>query len=349
MSDETTFVPPALVRDYRRLLRLFPYAHRRAHGAEMLGHLLDGATPGRSRPTRPEVVDLLRAAAREWVLAPFGSTPEQRRSAAGWLLVLLPLVLAGPAMVALGSAASAVLVHDGAVVDGQIGSLLAWSPLLLSWVLWVCGMLALAGGLHRVALSALAVAAASGWVVLLGLSVVGTVYRGLFPVFTAMGWVVALTALAAAAGIRCVSVSLVGRIRSRSSMAAAAVAATLPVAAVVRVGIADDDSWIPAPSSTMLLGNGAMFVGLVVVSGVVLATRRGRHALPVLAGVGTAVGLGRIGLFASQLRQLDVVDAGNVAALLAASVAVASVLRWVVNRVDELGQARARLRAELAG
>jgi len=64
----------------------------------------------------------------------------------------------------------------------------------------------------------------------------------------------------------------------------------------------------------------------------------------VLAGVVVGVGLGRIGLFASTFRQMDVVDLGNVVGLLAFSLAATLVVRWVVNRVDELAEARAQLR-----
>ncbi len=44
---------------YRRLLALFPAAHRRRYQEEMLATLLDGADPGQRSPRRREVLDLL--------------------------------------------------------------------------------------------------------------------------------------------------------------------------------------------------------------------------------------------------------------------------------------------------
>ncbi|MGW4400070.1 hypothetical protein ACWEHA_32680 [Amycolatopsis nivea] len=44
-----------LERRYRRLLALYPRAHRAAHGEEMLGVLLDGAG-SRSTPGQPKRV-----------------------------------------------------------------------------------------------------------------------------------------------------------------------------------------------------------------------------------------------------------------------------------------------------
>ena len=49
---------------YRRLLRWFPAEHRALHQEEMLGVLMAGAEPGRTRPSRAESADLLLGAAR---------------------------------------------------------------------------------------------------------------------------------------------------------------------------------------------------------------------------------------------------------------------------------------------
>ncbi len=49
----------ALERRYRRLLGLYPPEHRERYEQEMLAVLLDGAEPGRSRPTVRETVDLV--------------------------------------------------------------------------------------------------------------------------------------------------------------------------------------------------------------------------------------------------------------------------------------------------
>ena len=56
--------PAGLEICYRRLLRWFPAEHRALHQEEMLGVLMAGAEPGRTRPGRAESVDLLLGAAR---------------------------------------------------------------------------------------------------------------------------------------------------------------------------------------------------------------------------------------------------------------------------------------------
>ncbi|MBO2456156.1 hypothetical protein [Actinomadura violacea] len=49
---------------YRRLLALYPAAHREAHGPEMLSVLMSTARPGRNRPSPAETADLVLGAAR---------------------------------------------------------------------------------------------------------------------------------------------------------------------------------------------------------------------------------------------------------------------------------------------
>ncbi|HUB39698.1 MAG TPA: hypothetical protein VMA72_12675 [Streptosporangiaceae bacterium] len=49
---------------YRRLVRWYPADHRAVHQEEMLGVLMAGAKPGRSRPSLAESADLLLGAAR---------------------------------------------------------------------------------------------------------------------------------------------------------------------------------------------------------------------------------------------------------------------------------------------
>jgi hypothetical protein len=56
--------PAGLEDRYRRLLRWYPAAHRAVHQEEMLGVLMAGAEPGRSRPGLTESADLLLGAAR---------------------------------------------------------------------------------------------------------------------------------------------------------------------------------------------------------------------------------------------------------------------------------------------
>jgi hypothetical protein len=56
--------PAGLEGRYRRLLRWYPAGHRAVHREEMLGVLMAGAGPGRSRPGLTESADLLLGAAR---------------------------------------------------------------------------------------------------------------------------------------------------------------------------------------------------------------------------------------------------------------------------------------------
>ena len=56
--------PVGLETRYRRLLRWFPAEYRAQYQEEMLGVLMAGAEPGRTRPSRAESADLLLGAAR---------------------------------------------------------------------------------------------------------------------------------------------------------------------------------------------------------------------------------------------------------------------------------------------
>ncbi|MEL7977559.1 hypothetical protein AAG589_16970 [Isoptericola sp. F-RaC21] len=330
-------VVPALVRDYRRLLRLFPFAYRRAHGAEMLGHLLDAAAPGRSRPARGEVVDLLRAAAREWVLAPLGSTAERRRWGAVGVLVVLSVVLGYPAAASIGGAAG--ILGRG----GGLHGVLAFAPLAPGWALWTVGLLTLAVGTVRGAAVVLGAAAGTSWVLLGGMAYLGPSGGGLFPVLSGLGWGLALTATAMAAGVLAGLQGLAqGRRRSeRAVRVAAALGALMPVVAVVRAALGVP-AWFPEYASPVTdLSGGTVVVGTCLLVGGLLVARRARQALPVLAGVGAAVVVGRTGLMGSRgLEPMDVVDVGNLWALLAIALVVTAVARWVVNRVDELSEVR---------
>lgn len=69
----------ALEARYRRLLRWYPQAHRAVHEEEMLGVLMAGAEPGRTRPKVAESADLIRGAVRIRLRHAFG--PE---SAPSW-------------------------------------------------------------------------------------------------------------------------------------------------------------------------------------------------------------------------------------------------------------------------
>lgn len=332
MTGEKVFVTPALARDYRRLTALFPYSYRRAHQAEMLGHLLAAAAPGQSRPAPGERSDLLRAAAREWLLAPLGSAPRQRRGGTEALLLLLPLLLALPAAAALGGAARALGTADGP------GAVLALAPMTAPWVLWAAGALALVAASLPVARGLFVAAAVMAW-----LTIALLIARGeLLAAFTAAGWAVGHTACAVVSAERAAWGSApawsVGR---RIGVLVAALAAGLPVMATA-----------PYPGLGPLgvsLSGGATVV-VVVVGLIALAwSRRLRQSVPIVLGVVSAVVLGRTGMFGSRLAPLEVVDLGNVLGLLAASAILTALARWVVNRIDELAAARARLGDDVAG
>jgi hypothetical protein len=64
-----------LERRYRRLLWAYPRSYRHAHGDDLLTTLMDAAEPGRSRPTRADVVDLARGALRQRFRLPLGVYP----------------------------------------------------------------------------------------------------------------------------------------------------------------------------------------------------------------------------------------------------------------------------------
>lgn len=331
---EATGVVPALVRDYRRLLRLFPFAYRRAHGAEMLGHLLDAAAPGQSRPARGDVVDLLRAAAREWALAPLGSLPAQRRAATVWTLALLVPLLG------VGSVAGLAGVVTGGLARGFDG-MLASGPLAASWAVWAVGVLVVVAGAPR----------AASWVITSGTvlawaAIVVLVARGeLLAVYTAVGWAVGQTACA-------VVVREYGRWAhsfrwsawARVALFVGAAAVAVPVVAVLH-GLTGGINWLfagPVPfgvvfdTQTLLVPAG--------VAGVLLTARpRARQSVPVMAGVVTAIGVGRAGIFGSRTAPFYGIDLGEVAVLLLAALVVTVASRWVVNRLDELAEARRSL------
>ena len=335
-----TAVVPALARDYQRLLRLFPFAYRRAHGAEMLGHLLDAAAPGQSRPERGDVLDLLRASAREWALAPFGPTPARRRRGAAGVLVVLSVLLGYPAASSLGA------VAQGAAHGHDIAGLAVAVPLAPGWALWVLASLALAAGLFRVAAWLFGTATAVTWVVLGSMTVVGAT-GGLYPVLSGLGWAVAQSALVVAAAVLAASQGLAPAPRGAAGVVrvAGGVGALMPVVALARTALGLVPWWPEHAAPLADLSGGTVVVGTCLLAGGLLASRRGRQALPVLAGVGVAVVVGRTGLMGSRgLEPMDVVDVGNLWVLLAIALVVTACARWVVNRVDELADARATLR-----
>ncbi|WP_250006789.1 hypothetical protein [Actinoplanes sp. M2I2] len=86
-----------LERRYRRLLWAYPVGYRRAHGDEILAMLMDSAEPGRRRPARADVLDLLRGAVRQWFRLPIGKA------------AVVAAVLSAVVLGAVGAAASSWL------------------------------------------------------------------------------------------------------------------------------------------------------------------------------------------------------------------------------------------------
>lgn len=74
-----------------------------------------------------------------------------------------------------------------------------------------------------------------------------------------------------------------------------------------------------------------------------MARPRARQSVPVMAGVVTAIGVGRAGIFGSRTAPFYGIDLGEVAVLLLAALVVTVASRWVVNRLDELAEARRSL------
>jgi len=346
----TVLVAPVLVRDYRRLLRLFPYTYRQAHEAEMLGHLLDGARPGQSRPTRAERSDLLRAAAREWVLAPLGPTERQRASAAVVVLVALTAVLAAPASqdllrvsLALGDEpARDVLGTSASPVWRAVATALVAVPLAPAWLLWAGSVVALAARLRRTGVVLAALAAAAG-VVAVGSLVAA---ERAFVAFQETGWVVALVASLGAVVARERQTGPVLGARTGVAalwLTAVSLAVSVPRSATV---VAEEGAWFAAPGYPFTLA--AEVVILVGFAVLLVAVRPVRQAAPVLAGVLTALVLSGSDIFWSGALDTTAVNLGNVLGVVALSVAVMLAVRWVVNRLDELAASRAAHRALVA-
>ncbi len=334
-------VAPVLVQDYRRLLRLFPYTYRRAHEAEMLGHLLDGSTPGQSRLPAAERWDLLRAATREWLLAPLGSTPRQRRAATGLLFVLLPAILV--LMAARAVAFSAALIGVALTGDGT-PSLLMIAPTGLMWALWLAAVALTLAGSRRAGLVVAWLAAGAG-AVSIGVAVaVGHAYAA----FLDVPWVAGIVACAGVLTAR--RTCHLGR-ESRRLRAATVWSMVLALGAYVAATSADAAHLGVPWWSGVALGSWtlqAVAVPVVVLLGAAVLWGRTRQAVPVLGGLAVAAVLSRSSFFWSGNLDPRTVDLGNVLALVAFAVVATVGARWVVNRLDELSEARTEHRALLA-
>ncbi|MYW90903.1 hypothetical protein G3I59_09880 [Amycolatopsis rubida] len=128
-----------LKRRYRRLLALYPLAHRAAHGEEMLGVLLDGAG-NRSKPGVAETLDLVWGAAQvHWRHA---LSKHSRRDTLAIVSLLAPVLLL------TGAASTVREIRSVARLDsaglrmwfGALADVPVWSGWLAAVVLGVCGM-----------------------------------------------------------------------------------------------------------------------------------------------------------------------------------------------------------------
>jgi hypothetical protein len=138
-------VTAALERRYRRLLALYPTAHRDEYGEEMLAVLMARAEAGQRRPRMGEAVDLARCALGARVGGFVGGLADARwRNAAAVVGVVLPmLLLALRLRGSINSAGVSLAIDQGVRVTH--GAWVAWAG---GWVLVV---LAVALGLPRVA------------------------------------------------------------------------------------------------------------------------------------------------------------------------------------------------------
>lgn len=344
-------VAPVLVRDYQRLLRLFPYTYRRDHEAEMLGHLLDGAAPGQARPSRAERWDLLRAAVREWLFAPLGSTARQRRDGSALLFVSLAVILAVQAARELSAAVaflSSASRHEALGIAGEplwIGvDVLISVPLAPAWLAWAICAVALAVGLSRTGTVLAVLATVAGAVAVGGLISAERAHLG----YVSAGWVVGLLAFALVVADRS---RLPGRVVT-IQMAAAAVWCTALAVVVSVLSTSADRASLGAPWWSSAHDLSWTFSGAPVLLAVPLGAAalwsRTRQAVPLLAGFAVAWSLGRSQMLWSGNLQPETVDLGNVLAGFGLPIAATAAARWVVNRLDELQDARASHRALLA-
>ncbi|MFE7405143.1 hypothetical protein [Isoptericola sp. NPDC057559] len=249
------------------------------------------------------------------------------------MALLIPLLGLG-AVVGLAGAAIGGL---SAGVDGM----LATAPLAVSWVVWGVGALVLVTG----ALGSASVVILSGAV--LGWAAIGVlVARGeLLAVYTGVGWVVGQTACAVvvrehgrrAHGLR-------WSVLIRLGLFLGAVAVATPLVTVLH-GLTGGLNWFfvdPVPFGVHFDAR-TLLVLLAVVGALLLTRPRARQAVPVMAGVVTAIGVGRAGVFGSRTAPFYGIDLGQIVVLLLVALGVTLASRWVVNRLDELAEARRRL------
>ncbi|MET9259412.1 hypothetical protein [Amycolatopsis sp. NPDC004079] len=128
-----------LERRYRRLLALYPRAHRDVHGEEMLGVLLDGAG-NRSTPGKTETLDLVWGAVQVRWRQTLGG--HGRRDALAIVSLLAPLLLL------TGAASTVREIRTVSRMDGwplrmwlsALADVPVWTAWLAAAVLGVCGL-----------------------------------------------------------------------------------------------------------------------------------------------------------------------------------------------------------------
>ncbi len=272
MTDTQT-----LARRYRRLLAWYPAAHQQAHGDEMLGVLLAAARPGQRRPGLATTADLVAGALRIRVRALLRAGREIRAAEVlAVLSMLLPLLLSAAGRLTVGIA----------FLPPPMGALPPWPGPPGLWPFTAGPVLVIA-----------AAAAGLRWVTVL--TALTVTVSGAFCAATSDGrlwpppaeatlWIVLglLTAAAAAASSDSRHRLLARRWRGA---AAGAVLCCLLV-------------WLSRVSYSLMSWRDAVagLAGLILVTGVCLASATGRRrlgllamlAIPVLPYAAGAVGIG---------------------------------------------------------
>lgn len=318
-SATTSEAPRDLAVAYWRLISLFPLGYRRSHGAEVLSHLLENADATQRTPTRAERIDLIRAAGREWLVAPLGQTPAQRRAATLWLLILLPALLVWPAAISVAEL----------VGQPELSRVLVSAPLVLMWVPWLLGIALCVAGLWRAASALHLVAALAGVVALAVLCSQGELRTA----YTALGWVIATVAQAVVTSERARWHTLQHTPWARALPITLLATLAVPLAALLQsitLGTGRLDTWGPLGT-----GGGLFATGVLALGAVILLGRTQRQAAPLLTGIAFAVLLARWSLQGVGLAALDAPNLGNLLLLLVLSLGVIAGARWIVNTVDE--------------
>lgn len=318
-SSKTSEAPRELAVAYWRLISLFPLGYRRLHGAEVLSHLLENTDATQRTPTRAERIDLIRAAGREWLVAPLGQTPVQRRAATLWLLILLPALLVWPAAISVAEL----------VGQPELSRVLVSVPLALMWLPWLLGIALCIAGLWRAASVLHLIAALVGVVALAVLCSQGEFRTA----YTALGWVIGTVAQAVVTSERARWHSLQDTPWARALPIALLATLAVPLAVLLQSiarGTGRLEAWGPLGT-----GGGIFAAVAIALGAVILLGHTQRQAAPLLTGIVLAVLFARWSLQGVGLAPLDVPNLGNLLLLLALSLGVIAGARWIVNTVDE--------------